>query len=193
MWMENLILSFVGWFNKWGKIIKLNGKSFRSDLTNGQNFRHIEWRSFSPSVIVSTLMFNFRLLPSTTNIRTICRNSNLDPNAPLLCFSTAICKWQTCYCDQLYQIAIWHRKQQQTTWKSHKISLNNSCFLQHGYAMSCCFHVVSSFSTVQKNTRLTYYFWWLNRLSLVVAFGFLPQNFGRWREPTNCHFAWKGM
>ena len=25
-------------------------------------------------------------------------------------------------------------------------------------------------------------FWWLVGVTLVVAFGFLPQNFGRWRD-----------
>ena len=33
---------------------------------------------------------------------------------------------------------------------------------------------------------------WLVRVTLVVAFGFLPQNFGRWWGPTYCHFAQKG-
>ena len=33
--------------------------------------------------------------------------------------------------------------------------------------------------------------WWLVRITLAVAFGFLPQNFGRWKGPTNCHFAGK--
>ena len=36
-------------------------------------------------------------------------------------------------------------------------------------------------------------YWWLITVTLVVAFGFLPQNFGRWWGPTNCHFARKGM
>ena len=27
------------------------------------------------------------------------------------------------------------------------------------------------------------------RCLLVVTFGFLPQNFGRWWGPMNCHFA----
>ena len=27
--------------------------------------------------------------------------------------------------------------------------------------------------------------WWLPRITLVVAFGFLPQNFERWQGPTN--------
>ena len=27
--------------------------------------------------------------------------------------------------------------------------------------------------------------WWLIRVTLVVAFGFLPQQFGRWWGPTN--------
>ena len=35
--------------------------------------------------------------------------------------------------------------------------------------------------------------WWLVRVNLVVAFGFLPQNFGRWQGSMNCHFAQKGM
>ena len=33
--------------------------------------------------------------------------------------------------------------------------------------------------------------WWLIRVTLVVAFGFLPQNFGRWWGPTNDGFAQK--
>ena len=28
-------------------------------------------------------------------------------------------------------------------------------------------------------------YWWLVRATLVVAFGFLPQNFGRWWGPMN--------
>ena len=35
--------------------------------------------------------------------------------------------------------------------------------------------------------------WWLVRVTLVVAFGFLPQKFGRWQGSMNCHFAQKGM
>ena len=27
----------------------------------------------------------------------------------------------------------------------------------------------------------------------LVLLAFLPQNFGRWQGPTNCHFAQKGM
>ena len=33
--------------------------------------------------------------------------------------------------------------------------------------------------------------WLFVRVTLVAAFGFLPQNFGRWWGSTNCHFAWK--
>ena len=40
---------------------------------------------------------------------------------------------------------------------------------------------------------LCLYFWWLVTVTLVVAFGFLPQHFGRWQGPTNCHFAQKKM
>ena len=36
----------------------------------------------------------------------------------------------------------------------------------------------------QQSSVVTY-FWWLVRVTLVVAFGFLPQNFGRWRGPMN--------
>ena len=35
--------------------------------------------------------------------------------------------------------------------------------------------------------------WWLVRVTLVVAFRFLPQSFGRWRAPTNCQFVQKRM
>ena len=28
--------------------------------------------------------------------------------------------------------------------------------------------------------------WWLIRITLLVAFGFLSQTFGRWQGPTNC-------
>ena len=31
--------------------------------------------------------------------------------------------------------------------------------------------------------------WWLVRVALVIAFGFFPQNFWRWREPMNDGFA----
>ena len=34
---------------------------------------------------------------------------------------------------------------------------------------------------------------WLVRVTLVFAFSFLPQNFGKWWGPTNCHFVQKGM
>ena len=58
------------------------------------------------------------------------------------------------------------------------------------------------FLTVSENfTDLTYDYpsfshvehhdWWLVRVTLVVAFGFLSNNFGRWQEPTNDHFAKK--
>ena len=30
---------------------------------------------------------------------------------------------------------------------------------------------------------------WLVKITLVVAFGFLPQNFERWQGPMNCLFA----
>ena len=36
-------------------------------------------------------------------------------------------------------------------------------------------------------------YWWLIRVTFVVAFGFLPQNFGRWQGPTNHHFSQKWM
>ena len=41
--------------------------------------------------------------------------------------------------------------------------------------------------------RLNLDYWWLVRVTLVVAFGFLPQNFGRWQGPTDCCFAQKRM
>ena len=33
--------------------------------------------------------------------------------------------------------------------------------------------------------KLFIYYWWIVRDTLVVAFGFLPQNFKRWQEPMN--------
>ena len=33
------------------------------------------------------------------------------------------------------------------------------------------------------------YIWWLVRVTCVVAFGFLPQNFGRWWGPTSDTFC----
>ena len=35
--------------------------------------------------------------------------------------------------------------------------------------------------------------WWLVRVTLVVALGFLPQNYGRWLGRINCYFAQKWM
>ena len=38
------------------------------------------------------------------------------------------------------------------------------------------------------NTHHVTSYWWLVRVTLVVAFGFLPQNFGRWWGPTSGNF-----
>ena len=35
--------------------------------------------------------------------------------------------------------------------------------------------------------------WCLARVTLVFAFDFFPQNFGRWWEPMKCNFAQNGM
>ena len=51
--------------------------------------------------------------------------------------------------------------------------------------LSIMFNTIFSSEHFNKVMSIGRISWWLVRVTLVVAFGFLPQNFGRWRGPTN--------
>ena len=51
--------------------------------------------------------------------------------------------------------------------------------------------VINNEKNTQPNSPLSrlLHYWWLGRVTLVVAFGFLPQNFRRWWGPMNDGFT----
>ena len=45
--------------------------------------------------------------------------------------------------------------------------------------------MLKNFQVLTEEKHIGKVYWWLVRVTLVVAFGFLPQNFGKWWGPTN--------
>ena len=68
------------------------------------------------------------------------------------------------------------------SWPWNRIGCILTSLLTTGH----CLHVTSQLSYVSM-----YVNWWLIRVTLLVAFWFLPQNFGRWWRPTYDGFCSK--